>query len=315
MTQNRLRPHLLLLCALAVLAAGCGSTEDAAPNTITTTPTTTTAQPQTSTSQPGTTTAQPQTSTSQPGTTTTARPATTTTQPATTTTAPTFDEGDTIPGFPTGNDAIPGVISNMSIQVNQGRAVFDMGHSASLEYDDATYTCTSVDGCGIEGQLVTRGSIVSGPPSSGDEDNSDDPSDTTTTSTTAPTTSTTTTSTTSPPTTTTTTTSTTSTTTTSTTSPPTTTTSPPTTTTTTTTTTTVPPNGDCYVGLVVSPGGRCTYVGTAEDFWVDDSGRGHFAFFTAGTGISARNTNINGVLYNFAASKQDDGTWLIEAAG
>ena len=74
-------------------------------------------------------------------------------------------------------------------------------------------------------------------------------------------------------------------------------------------------SGDCYVGLVVSPGGRCTYVGTAEDFWVDDSGRGHFAFFTAGTGISARNTNINGVLYNFAASKQDDGTWLIEAAG
>ena len=82
-----------------------------------------------------------------------------------------------------------------------------------------------------------------------------------------------------------------------------------------TTTTTVPSNGDCYVGLVVSPGGRCTYVGTAEDFWVDDSGRGHFLFFTAGTGINARNANLNGVLYNFAASKQDDGTWMIEAAG
>ena len=65
MTQS---PHLLLLCALAVLAAGCGSTEDAAPNTTTTTPTTTTTQPQTSMSQPGTTTtARPTTTTTQPG--------------------------------------------------------------------------------------------------------------------------------------------------------------------------------------------------------------------------------------------------------
>ncbi len=73
--------------------------------------------------------------------------------------------------------------------------------------------------------------------------------------------------------------------------------------------------GDCYVGLVVAVGERCTYPGSTNDFWVDSSGRGHFIFFTAGTGISARNTTINGVRYNFAASKQSDGTWIIEAAG
>ena len=74
-------------------------------------------------------------------------------------------------------------------------------------------------------------------------------------------------------------------------------------------------NVDCYVGLVVALGERCTYPGSTQDFRVDDSGRGHFIFFTAGTGISARGTNINGIIYNFAASKQPDGTWIIEAAG
>ena len=73
--------------------------------------------------------------------------------------------------------------------------------------------------------------------------------------------------------------------------------------------------GDCYAGLVVGPGESCTYPGTSQEFSVDASGRGHFIFFTAGTGIDARGTTINGVTYNFKASKQADGTWLIEAAG
>ncbi|MDE0010350.1 MAG: hypothetical protein OXU36_04360, partial [Candidatus Poribacteria bacterium] len=89
-----------------------------------------------------------------------------------------------------------------------------------------------------------------------------------------------------------------------------------TTTTPTTTTTTVPPtvSGDCYVGLTLRPGDRCTYPGRTEEFWVDESGRGRFLFFTTGTRISTSG-RINGVLYNFAASKQSDGSWLIEAAG
>ena len=74
-------------------------------------------------------------------------------------------------------------------------------------------------------------------------------------------------------------------------------------------------DGVCRVGLIVGPGESCTYPGTSTEFSVDSSGTGRFLFFTAGTGIDARNTTINGVTYNFKASKQDDGTWIIEAAG
>ena len=76
-----------------------------------------------------------------------------------------------------------------------------------------------------------------------------------------------------------------------------------------------PAEGVCRVGLIVGPGESCTYPGTSVEFSVDSSGRGQFLFFTAGTGIDARNTTVNGVTYNFKASKQDDGTWIIEAAG
>ena len=74
-------------------------------------------------------------------------------------------------------------------------------------------------------------------------------------------------------------------------------------------------DGVCHVGLIVGPGESCTYPGTSLEFSVDSSGTGRFLFFAAGTGIDARNTTINGVTYNFKASKQDDGTWIIEAAG
>ena len=88
-----------------------------------------------------------------------------------------------------------------------------------------------------------------------------------------------------------------------------------TTTTTAATTTTGSSGGECYAGLVLRVGDRCTYPGTSVDFWVDSSGRGRFSFFTTGERISARNMTINGVTYNFVASKQSDGTWLIEVAG
>ena len=74
-------------------------------------------------------------------------------------------------------------------------------------------------------------------------------------------------------------------------------------------------DGACRVGLIVGPGENCTYPGTSTEFSVDSSGTGRFLFFTVETGIDARNTTINGVTYNFKASKQDDGTWIIEAAG
>ena len=74
-------------------------------------------------------------------------------------------------------------------------------------------------------------------------------------------------------------------------------------------------DGECHVGLIVEPGESCTYPGTSTQFSVDSSGTGRFLFFAAGAGIDARNTTINGVTYNFKASKQSDRTWLIEAAG
>ena len=75
--------------------------------------------------------------------------------------------------------------------------------------------------------------------------------------------------------------------------------------------------GDCYVGLRVGAGDSCTYPGTTGGFWVDQSETGHFRFgsfhFLSGKGISALNTTIGGVLVNFAASRQSNGAWLIEA--
>ncbi len=74
--------------------------------------------------------------------------------------------------------------------------------------------------------------------------------------------------------------------------------------------------GVCVVGLRVGPGESCTYPGTDTVFRVDDSGRGRFLFVTAGTGIiDLGNTTFNGVTYWFRASKQADGSWLIEQAG
>ena len=69
------------------------------------------------------------------------------------------------------------------------------------------------------------------------------------------------------------------------------------------------------MGLIVRPGESCTYPGTSTEFSVDSSGTGRFLFYTSGTGIDARNSTLNGVAYNFKASKQDDGNWIIEAAG
>ena len=71
----------------------------------------------------------------------------------------------------------------------------------------------------------------------------------------------------------------------------------------------------CSVGDRIAPGESCTYPGTNIEFSVLNNGSGRFLFFTAGTAINARNVTVNGVRYNFAASKQADGTWLIEAAG
>ena len=73
--------------------------------------------------------------------------------------------------------------------------------------------------------------------------------------------------------------------------------------------------GDCSVGLVVSAGESCVYPGTSAEFSVDAAGSGHFLFVTSGNSISIQPATVNGVRYDFAASKQADGTWLITAVG
>ena len=72
-------------------------------------------------------------------------------------------------------------------------------------------------------------------------------------------------------------------------------------------------SGACRAGLVVNPGEICTYKG--YDFTVDSSGRGSIAFFSAGSSIDARGSTINGVLWNFHASKNSgSNSWTIHVA-
>ncbi|MDE2686536.1 MAG: hypothetical protein OXI16_03425 [Chloroflexota bacterium] len=72
---------------------------------------------------------------------------------------------------------------------------------------------------------------------------------------------------------------------------------------------------DCRVGQVVSPGDSCTYPATTEEFRVDESGTASFLFLNATTVLEAQNASINDQAYNFAARKQDDGSWLVEVVG
>ena len=72
--------------------------------------------------------------------------------------------------------------------------------------------------------------------------------------------------------------------------------------------------GACRPGLVVNPGESCTYNG--YDFTVSSSGRGSIAFFSAGTSIDTRGSTINGVRWNFHASKNSgSNSWTVHSAG
>ena len=73
--------------------------------------------------------------------------------------------------------------------------------------------------------------------------------------------------------------------------------------------------GTCTVDLVVQPGERCTYPGTSQDFRVDETGRGWFLVASSTSVLDFRDSEFNGVTYTFLASKQDDGSWLVEEVG
>ena len=80
-------------------------------------------------------------------------------------------------------------------------------------------------------------------------------------------------------------------------------------------TSTTSTSGDCQVGVVVSPGESCIYPGTSTEFSVDSAGSGQFLVFTSANSISVQDATVNGVPYDFAASRQADGTWLITTIG
>ena len=69
---------------------------------------------------------------------------------------------------------------------------------------------------------------------------------------------------------------------------------------------------DCYPGLLVGIGASCTYPGTADEFTVNVRGRGRFLDSLAGIRIRLDNETIGGRVYDFEASHQGDGVWLID---
>ena len=70
--------------------------------------------------------------------------------------------------------------------------------------------------------------------------------------------------------------------------------------------------GDCYPGLRVGRGESCTYPGTSDEFTVNTRGRGRFLDSLAGIRIQFNNETVGGRFYDFLASHQGDGVWLIE---
>ena len=70
--------------------------------------------------------------------------------------------------------------------------------------------------------------------------------------------------------------------------------------------------GDCQVGLLVSPGGSCTYPGTADAFTVDQDGRARFLVISSTRAINVNSVTFMGRFYDFRASHQGDGVWRID---
>ena len=71
--------------------------------------------------------------------------------------------------------------------------------------------------------------------------------------------------------------------------------------------------GACTAGLVVNPNGSCTYKG--HTFSVSSSGQGSIAFFRSGNSIVINNASINGVSWNFHASRNSgSNSWTIYTA-
>ena len=73
--------------------------------------------------------------------------------------------------------------------------------------------------------------------------------------------------------------------------------------------------GVCKVGDVLAPGESCTYPGTDTEFSVLGNGNGQFLFFTSGSSLNIKGTEINGESYTLVAKKLNSGSWEIEEIG
>ena len=71
----------------------------------------------------------------------------------------------------------------------------------------------------------------------------------------------------------------------------------------------------CEVGDILAPGESCTYPGTDTEFSVLGNGNGQFLFFTSGSSLSIKETEINGESYTLVAKKLGSGSWEIEEIG
>ena len=74
-------------------------------------------------------------------------------------------------------------------------------------------------------------------------------------------------------------------------------------------------DGICRVGNVLAAGESCTYPGTQTAFSVTGNGNGQFLFFSSGSRLNIRNTQINNVSYTLAAEKLNSGSWQIKELG
>ena len=74
-------------------------------------------------------------------------------------------------------------------------------------------------------------------------------------------------------------------------------------------------DGICRVGDMLAPGESCTYPGTDTEFSVNSNGNGQFLFFSSGSRLNIRDTQINNVSYTLVAEKLDSGSWEIKALG
>ena len=75
------------------------------------------------------------------------------------------------------------------------------------------------------------------------------------------------------------------------------------------------PTAICEVGDILAPGESCTYPGTDTEFSVLGNGNGQFLFFTSGSSLNIKGTEINGESYTLVAKKLRSGSWEIEEIG